>query len=270
LDEWIQAVILGIVEGITEFLPVSSTAHLLVSKNLLNASSLSGEWFIVAIQLGAVLAIILNHGKELVALFRFTETNQRFWLALFISVSPAFLVGIAIGGQIHWLYGEHHQAMLIAIALISGGLIMLFVETRIPPPQSVPLADLPQISKINALFIGICQVFAFIPGVSRSAASIVAGMLVGMNRQAATKFSFFLAIPTILGAATYTMVFHVDQLSSSQLDEFFIGLLVSIAVAFLTIRWLLNYLATHRFTLFAGYRIAAGSLLLLLHGNGIL
>lgn len=236
----------------------------------MNASSLSSEWFIVSLQLGAILAIILNHRKELVGLFRFNETNQHFWFSLLISVFPAFLVGITVGGQIHWLYGENHQAMLIAPALILGGVIMLFVESRTPPPQQEPLDVLPVLTHPAAFFIGICQVIAFIPGVSRSAASIMGGLLVGMNRQAATKYSFYLAIPTILGAATYTMLSNFDQLSAGQLNVFFIGFVVSIAVAFLAIRWLLIYLGTHRFTLFAWYRIAAGSFLLLLHGNGVI
>ena len=271
MDEVFQAVFLGIVEGISEFLPVSSTAHLLVSKQLLQASTLSYDLFIITIQFGAVIAIILNHRYEMVDLFRFNDSNIKFWRSLVISVMPAFFVGIVFGRTIDQLNNDENLIMnLIAIALIIGGLIMLLVEKRLPQPHSSNNVALPILSIKSALFIGLCQAIAFIPGVSRSAASIVGGLLTGLNRQTATKYSFYLAIPTLIGAATYSTYVHYYRITTDELALFLIGLTVSTIVSSLSIRWLLNFIGSHRFTPFAIYRLFAGSFILILNWFGIL
>ena len=271
MNEIFQAIFLGIVEGITEFLPVSSTAHLLVSKQLLDASTLSYELFIITIQIGAVIAIVLNHRYEMVDLFRFNEPNIKFWRSLVISMTPAFFVGIVFGRTIDQLSNnENHIVKLIASALIIGGLIMLLVEKKLPEPHNSNNVALPTLSVKSALFIGLCQVIAFIPGVSRSAASIVGGLLTGLNRQTAAKYSFYLAIPTLIGAATYSTFIHFDRITTDELSLFFIGLTVSTIVSWLSIRWLLNFVGSHRFTPFAIYRLFAGSFILILNWYGIL
>ena len=271
MSEIFQAVFLGVVEGITEFLPISSTAHLLISKRLLDASTLSYDLFVVTIQIGAVFAIVFNHRYEMAKLFRFNETNIKIWRSLIISMIPTILVGGIIGGTLIDFSNDENQIIeLIAFALIWGGLILLLVEKKLPQPQSSKNIELPILPVTSALFIGLCQVIAFIPGISRSAASIVGGLLTGLNRQTATKYSFYLAIPTLIGAASYSTIRHIHQITSEDLSLFFIGLTVSTIVSSLSIRWLLSYVGSHRFTSFAIYRLIAGCLILIMDWSGLL
>ena len=271
MDELLQAAILGILEGITEFLPISSTGHLLVGTRLLDVTELTNGPFIIAIQFGAVLALLLHHAPEFVGLFRWHSEQRYFWRALAISFAPAAIVGVAIGGAIEQLsINDEKGPLIVAIALIGGGLVMLAVERRLPPPVEKESSSLPQLSTRSALFIGICQVMAFVPGVSRSGASIVGGLFTGLDRREATRFSFFLAIPTIAGAAAYSTWLNADQIRTEDLGAFLLGISVSALVAWLCIRWLLRYVSAHRFTPFAWYRLVAGSTILLLHWRGII
>ena len=271
MDELLQTIILGILEGITEFLPISSTGHLFVGARLLDATELAKGPFIIAIQFGAVLALLLHHAPEFVGLFRWHSQHRLFWRALAISFAPAALVGVAIGGAIEQLsITDEKGPLIVAFALIAGGLVMLVVERRLPPPIEKEYNGLPQLSTKSALLIGICQVMAFVPGVSRAGASIVGGLLAGLDRREATRFSFFLAIPTVAGAAAYSTWLNAERIRTEDFGALLLGITVSALVAWLCIRWLLRYVSAHRFTPFAWYRLAAGGAILLFRWRGII
>jgi undecaprenyl-diphosphatase len=256
-----QALILGIVEGLTEFLPVSSTAHIVVAQRILRSSD-PGEVFGVVIQLGAILAVCVYYNARIYRLLTQATrdaASRRFILNVIIGTLPAAVIGLAVN---KWL--EQHvfagSALLwiVANTLALGGLGILVLERRHP---ATPVTDAMAIPPRTALLIGFWPLLAAVlPGTSRSAATILGGMLVGVDRRAATEFSFFLAIPAMAGASLLKLAKHHDELHG-RLGPIAIGFVVSFVVALGVVHWLLRYVARHDFRAFGWYRIAAGLLL---------
>jgi undecaprenyl-diphosphatase len=263
---WWQVIILGIVEGLTEFLPISSTAHLLVTAKLLDFQHSMGGTFEIFIQLGAVLAVVGYYARDLLgqvrAVGRSAET-RRFWLAILIAFLPAAVVGLVLRD---WIKAHLFASpVVIATAFIVGGIILILIE-RWPLRTVTHAAE--ETTLGQALVIGLAQVIALVPGASRSASSIVGGMLAGLDRRAATAFSFYLAIPTLGAATLVDLLGSLHGLSARDGAYLLVGLVVSFLTACLSIDWLLRYVAHHPFVAFGAYRIAFGSLILILVAIG--
>ncbi len=277
--ELINAFLLGIVEGITEFLPVSSTGHLIVAENLLGARDCTNT-FTVVIQIGAILAVVLYYWRDLLArmlgLFRGDRIALRFWLNLVIATIPAAVLGLALEGVLSSL----DTPLTVAISLIVGGIILYVLELRRgaatnTPENTAQVAEvqIDTITPLQALLIGSAQVLAVIfPGTSRSGAAIVGGWLLGLNRVTATAFSFYLGIPTLGAAGLYKLYKARDNLSSlpGGVPALLIGSVVSLVTAFLAVTWLLRYISKNNFKGFAIYRIIAGCVILVLLATGVL
>lgn len=251
-----QTIALGIIEGITEFLPVSSTGHLLIAEHWLGERS---ELFNVAIQAGAILAVVLIYWRRLVTLFtHLHERDSRDYLA---KLTLAFLI-TSIGGYIATRHGFKlaETVVPIAIALIVGGVAILAIERLIAnrPPVTIVTWNV-------AFWVGACQILAAVfPGTSRSAATIFAAMLAGLTaRPAATEFAFLVGIPTMFAATGYELLKTRNEAGTEDWNALLIGFVVSGVVAFIAVKWLLHYIQSHRFTVFAWYRILFGGLLLL-------
>ncbi|TMH99395.1 MAG: undecaprenyl-diphosphate phosphatase [Betaproteobacteria bacterium] len=249
--EILDALILGIVEGLTEFLPISSTGHLILASDLLGANDERGKVFDIAIQTGAVLAVIWEYRARL---FR---VDPKLWLNLIVAFIPAAVLGLAFGAYIK---AHLFSAVPVASAFIVGGLIILFVERK---KLSSRVDGTEAMSWLDALKVGIAQCFALIPGTSRSGATIIGGMLFGLSRRAATEFSFFLAVPTLLAAGAYDLWKNRALFAARDLPMFALGLAAAFVSAFVVIRWLIRYVATHDFRPFAWYRIVFGAVVLL-------
>lgn len=265
-SDWWKVVILGVVEGLTEFLPISSTGHLLVVSSLLNFEGSLGGTFEIFIQLGAVMAVVGYYAADLLHQARrapHDPQTQRFWLAIGIAFVPAAVIGLALHG---WIKAVLFSPAVIGAALIAGGVVLIVVERL--PRRTATIHDATQISLRQALGIGIAQALALTPGVSRSAASIIGGMLAGLDRRAATTFSFYLAIPTLGAATIVDLLTSLDQVTPDDMGRLFLGLVVSLIVAWLSIGWLLRYVANHSFVAFGVYRIIAGSIVLALVALG--
>lgn len=264
---WWEVVTLGVVEGLTEFLPISSTGHLLITSRLLRFSSDIGGTFEIFIQLGAIVAVVLFYARDLLAQARAFPTSaaiRHFWLALVVAFVPAAMVGFFLR---KWIKAVLFTSpLVIAVSLIVGGVILIVVEVL--PRRRVTTNAVEQTSFGQALSIGVAQILSLVPGVSRSGSSIVGGMLAGMDRRAATAFSFYLAIP-VLGAATVLdLLGSLDQLVVDDLVRLAVGTLVSFVVAWASIGWLLRYVAHHRFVSFGIYRIGVGLAVLVLLAFG--
>ncbi|MBZ0299269.1 MAG: undecaprenyl-diphosphate phosphatase [Anaerolineae bacterium] len=264
MSEWIKVIILGIVEGITEFLPISSTGHLIVAAAILNFQNSVGGTFEIFIQLGAVIAVLVYYRQALIQQARSLPSSrqtQTFWLAIAIAFVPAAVIGLLLHD---WIKIILFSPAVVAVSLIVGGIIFILIERR-PRPAQEPESDeaVMQISLRQGLLIGLVQTLALIPGVSRSGASIIGGMQVGLSRRAATQFSFYLAIPTLGIATLYDLVKSLDQISSSQIAFLLVGMIVSGIVAWLSIGWLLRYISRNSFAAFGYYRILAGLLILI-------
>jgi undecaprenyl-diphosphatase len=251
-----DALVLGIVEGLTEFLPISSTGHLILAGDLLDFDHPSREVFYIAIQTGAMLAVVWEYRA------RFFRIDPRLWRNLVIAFLPAAVLGLLVGGLIKaYLF----RPVPVALAFIVGGVIILLVDrgertSRIESTQSM--------SALDALKVGFAQCFALIPGTSRSGATIIGGMLFGLSRKAATEFSFFLAVPTLIAAGLYDSWKSRHLFAVEDTGMWAVGLAVSFISAFLVIRWLIRYVATHDFRWFAWYRIAFGIVVLLTAATG--
>jgi len=273
--EWWKVVVLGVVQGITEWLPISSTGHLLITSQLLNYGGSIGGTFEIFIQIGTVVAVIAFYFEDLLgqarALLGFgTQSSQlearRLWLGVVIASLPAALIGLLARDFIKTVLFE--TPAVIASALIVGGIILLAIERL--PMRAAPTSALGRISLLQAFWVGIAQVFALIPGVSRSGSSIVGGLLAGLDRRTATAFSFYLSIP-ILGATTLVdLLGSLDQIQPSDWGRLILGAVVAMMVGYLTIGWLLRYIAGHSFKAFGIYRILAGLLILALVAVGLL
>jgi undecaprenyl-diphosphatase len=255
------AAFLGLVEGLTEFIPVSSTGHLLLAGHFLGFES-KGKTFEVVIQLGAVLAILSVYAARLWQVFSTLGTDPSSRRAL-ASVLLAFLPAAAIGVLAHdFIKGVLFQTpMLIAVMLILGGIVLLFVDRFSPTPVHHDAMALPF---RKALAIGFIQCLAMIPGVSRSGATIVGALMLGVSKRAAAEFSFFLSMPTMAGAFSYDLYANRNLLDFSALMEITVGFAVAFITAVLVVRWVLSYLSSHGFALFGWWRIIVGSLALVL------
>jgi len=262
-QDLIVAVILGLVEGLTEFLPVSSTGHLIVAGSLLNFTGERAKLFEIVIQAGAIVAVCWEYRARLFAVARGLPREraaQRFVLNLLIAFLPAALLGLAFAGAIK---ARLFAPVPVAAAFIAGALVILWAERRQRArPDSVRIRSVDELSWTDALKVGCAQAFALIPGTSRSGATIIGGMLFGLSRQAATEFSFFLAIPTLFAATGYDLVKNRHLLSTGDLSMIAVGFAVAFVSAFFTIRALLRYVAHHDFVPFAWYRIAFGLVIL--------
>jgi undecaprenyl-diphosphatase len=259
----IKAAIMGIVEGLTEFLPISSTGHLILAGALLGFDDAKAKVFDIAIQTGAIFAVILVYWQKirdtLVALP--TEKQaQQFALNVFVAFVPAVLLGLLFGKAIK---ANLFTPVVVATTFIIGGFIILWAERRQQNnPAVARIQDVDAMTLADALKVGLVQCLAMVPGTSRSGATIIGGMLLGLSRKAATDFSFYLAIPTLIGAGVYSLYKDRALLSMADLPMFGTGLLFSFISAWLCIRWLLRYIATHSFVVFAWYRIAFGIVVL--------
>lgn len=269
MDEWIKVVIMGIVQGITEFLPVSSTGHLLVTSAILNFEGSLGGTFEIFIQFGSVLAVIGFYRRELwqqVRTVRHDAGVQRLWTAIVIAAIPAGIVGFLARDFIkETIFPQDTAPTVVGTMLILGGLVFLLIERRRHKDDAELTQDLYKISYKQALGVGIAQTFALIPGTSRSGASIVGGMLTGMSRRTATAFSFYLAIPVLGGATVLDLLLSLDEIEGTgELFSLLLGTVVTAIVSVLAIGWLLRYIARNNFIAFGYYRILVGSVLLLL------
>jgi undecaprenyl-diphosphatase len=264
------ALILGIVEGLTEFLPVSSTGHLIVAGSFLGYTGERAKVFEIVIQAGAILAVCWEFRARLigaVAGLRSDRVAQRFVVNLIVAFIPAAVLGLLFAKAIK----RHLFAPLpVALAFIVGALVILWVERRMRiAPSRVRIDDVDDMRWPDALKIGIAQAFALIPGTSRSGATIIGGMLFGLSRPAATRFSFFLAIPTLLAACAYDFLRNRALFSVQDLQGLAIGFVAAFAAAFLCVRWLIRYVSRHDFVPFAWYRIAFGLLILVTAWMGL-
>jgi undecaprenyl-diphosphatase len=259
LPDLFKAIFLGIVEGLTEFIPVSSTAHLLISSYLIDFQSIKNNLFEIVIQLGAILAICVIYRKKIFdVIFNLRQkNNQKFSLNLAL----AFLPAIIIGGLFHNIIKEiFFSNLVIAIALIVGGIIMIVVEMK---PRETSVNDIEQITPLHAFYIGLFQCLAMIPGTSRSGATIIGAILLKFNRRVASEFSFFLAIPTILAASAFDLVKNLHDLTTSNLEIIFIGTLAAFLSAILVIKWFISFVSKNNFIPFGIYRIIAGIIILI-------
>ena len=259
----IKAAIMGIVEGLTEFLPISSTGHLILAGALLGFDDDKAKVFDIAIQTGAIFAVILVYWQKirdtLVALPTDRQA-QRFALNVFIAFVPAVVLGLLFGKAIK---ANLFTPVVVASTFIIGGFIILWAEKRQQNnPATARIQSVDAMGPMDALKVGLVQCLAMIPGTSRSGATIIGGMLLGLSRQAATDFSFFLAIPTLIGAGAYSLYKERALLSVADIPMFAVGLVFSFLSAWLCIRWLLRYIASHSFVVFAWYRIAFGLIVL--------
>ncbi|WP_064572797.1 undecaprenyl-diphosphate phosphatase [Cupriavidus gilardii] len=275
----LKALILGIVEGLTEFLPISSTGHLILAGELLNFNDEKGKIFEIVIQFGAILAVCWEFRRRIADVVGGLATEpraQRFAINVIIATVPAIVLAFLLG---KWIKAYLFNPITVATAFIVGGLVILLAEWResrrgqVSHPQGNALleaakASAPRIESVDdmnwrdALKVGIAQCFALVPGTSRSGATIIGGMLFGLSRQVATEFSFFLAIPVIFGASVYELYKARDLLSADDIGVFAIGFVFAFLSAFLCVRWLLRFVATHDFKPFAWYRIVFGVLVL--------
>ena len=261
-----KAAVMGVVEGLTEFLPISSTGHLILAGSLLGINDEKGKVFEIAIQTGAILAVIIVYWQKIRSTIVSLPTQrqaQRFALNVLIAFLPAVVLGLLFGKAIkaHLFNGP-----VVATTFIVGGVIILWAERR--QHAAARIMDVDQMSPLDALKVGLVQCLAMVPGTSRSGATIIGGMLLGLSRKAATDFSFYLAIPTLIGAGAYSLFKERALLSAADLPLFGVGLVFSFLSAWICVRWLLRYISSHSFTPFAWYRIAFGLVVLLTVATG--
>ena len=263
----IKAAIMGVVEGLTEFLPISSTGHLILTGALLGFDDDRAKVFDIAIQTGAILAVIIVYWhriRDTLVGLGSSARAQRFAANVAIGFLPAGVIGLTVYKVIkNYLFNPG----VVAGAFIVGGLIILWVEKVAKPV--VRIHDIDRMSGLDALKVGLVQCLGMIPGTSRSGATIIGGMLLGLSRKVAAEFSFFLAIPTLMGAGAYSLYKERALLSVADLPLFAVGFVVSFISAWLCIRWLLRFIATHNFNGFAYYRIAFGIVVLATDWSGL-
>lgn len=255
----LKALILGIVEGVTEFLPVSSTGHLILAGDLLDFNDDRGKLFEIVIQSGAILAVCWEFRAKIVQVLLGLPSDraaQRFALNVLVAFLPLAILGLLFGKAIK---ASLFNAPVVATAFIVGGLVILWAERREHRIRTESIDDL---TLIDALKLGLAQALALIPGTSRSGATIIGGLFFGLSRRAATEFSFFLAIPTLIGATIYQLYKERALLSFDDLGMWVVGFVAAFVSAFWAVRGLLRYISTHDFSAFAWYRIAFGVVVL--------
>ena len=259
----LKAAILGVVEGLTEFLPISSTGHLIITRSRLNLEGAFWQSFDMAIQVGAIIAVVWEFRERIAqivsGLFSMERAAWRFVINVLIACVPAVAFALLFEKQIKGLL---FNAVSVAIALVVGGLIILWAERRQErkEPRVHSLADL---TYLDALKVGVAQIAAIVPGTSRSGSTIIGGMLFGLSRKAATEFSFFLAIPILFGASVFELNDLRGQMNLQNITLFVIGFVFSFISAFICVRWLLRFVSHNNFKGFAWYRIAFGLFILL-------
>ena len=252
---------MGVVEGLTEFLPVSSTGHLILTGQLIGFTGEKAKLFEIVIQCGAILAICWEYRTRLFAVASGLNTpkQQRFVTNLFIAFLPLAILGLAFNKLIKSVL---FNAPTVAMAFIVGGIIILWVERKPRPYEAARVKEVDEMAPLDALKLGCAQALALIPGTSRSGATIIGGLLFGLSRKAATEFSFFLAIPTLFAASAYQLYKERHLLSFDDIGMWAMGFFTAFASAFVCVKWLLRYVATHDFKLFAWYRIVFGLVVL--------
>lgn len=271
--DWIyllQTVVLGIVEGLTEFLPISSTGHLIIASDVVNFTDAPGaNTFVIAIQAGAILAVCWFYRARIWRILRglFSEpVEQRLAINTIIAFLPAAVIGVLVAGTIKaYLFNP----VTVAAALVVGGVVILWVENHEAKKNTQPrVLSMDDMTWKDALLVGFMQCLAMIPGTSRSGATIIGGLVLGLSRKAATEFSFFLSIPTIFGATVYDLYKSRETLATGNLDGLFVGMAVSFVSALFVVKWLLRYVSTNDFKAFGWYRIVFGILILVLGATG--
>ncbi len=273
----LKAAVMGVVEGLTEFLPISSTGHLILAASLLDFTGANVKVFEIAIQTGAMCAVIWEYRVRLGATVRglgHDPVARRFALNVLIAFVPAVVFGLLLGSAIK---ANLFHPVPVATAFVVGGLIILWVERRhkrafgerdLEGQRHARVQTVDDMTVLDALKVGLVQCAALIPGTSRSGATIIGAMIFGFSRKAATEFSFYLGIPTLMGAGAYSVWKERAALSAADAPMFAVGLVFAFASALLCIRWLIRYVSTHDFTLFAWYRIVFGALVLLTAWGG--
>lgn len=271
----LKAATMGVVEGLTEFLPVSSTGHLILAGSLLGFADDKAKVFDIAIQTGAIFAVILVYWEKIrgtVLALPKDRYAQHLALNVFLGFLPAVVLGLLFGKAIK---SHLFTPLVVATTFITGGLVILWAERRQARRDADPLAYLQTVHSVDdmtaldAIKVGLVQCLAMVPGTSRSGVTIIGGMVLGLSRRAATDFSFFLAIPTLIGAGVYSLYKERALLSLADAPLFAVGLLFSFASAWLCVRWLLRFISTHSFTGFAYYRIAFGLVVLATSWSGL-
>jgi undecaprenyl-diphosphatase len=257
LSLYFSSFILGLIEGATEFLPVSSTGHLIIAAELLKFNQTSANVFEIFIQLGSILAIVVEYRKTLFKVASnalHDKTSQNFVLRLFIAFLPAAVLGLLFHKAIKaYLFSP----LYVSLALILGGIVMMAIEKR---PLKINTKTTNDISMMQGFKIGCAQCLSLIPGVSRAAATIMGGMLTGLNRKTATEFSFYLAIPVIAAASLFDLIKNFQDLTMQDLPIFAIGFVTAFLSAYAVIKLFIRFVATHTFIVFAWYRIILGIL----------
>jgi len=266
---FIKTLIMGIVEGLTEFLPISSTGHLILAGSLLDFTGDKVKVFEIVIQAGAMLAVCWEYRVKIASVLAglFSDPKaQKFTANLIIAFAPAAGLGFLFNKAIKaYLF----KPVPVALAFIIGGFIILWVERR-KPVAAHRIDTVEDMTALDAFKVGCAQAFALIPGTSRSGATIIGGMLFGLSRKAATEFSFFLAIPTLFAATIYSLYKERGLLSMADVPMFTVGTIAAFISAFLCVRWLLRYISSHDFTLFAWYRIVFGIVIIVsAYGNWV-
>jgi undecaprenyl-diphosphatase len=275
---WVKAAIMGIVEGLTEFLPISSTGHLILTGSLLDFTGDMVKVFEIAIQTGAMLAVVWQYrerlGRTVTGLATHDPVAQRFARNVLIAFIPAVVLGLAFGNLIK---AHLFHPVPVAVAFIVGGVVILVVEalhTRrygaldLQGERRARVETVDDMTALDALKVGLLQTLALIPGTSRSGATIIGSLVLGFSRKAATEFSFYLGIPTLMGAGVYSVWKQRGLLHAGDLPVFLIGTVFAFLSALVCIRWLIRYVSTHDFTVFAWYRIVFGGVVLLTAWQG--
>ena len=263
---FMKSALMGIVEGLTEFLPISSTGHLILADSLLDfarsAGSEKAKVFEIAIQTGAIFAVILVYMqriKDTISGLTSDPKAQRFALNVLVGFLPAVVIGLAVGKIIK---AHLFNAPVVATTFIVGGVIILIAERFAAQRPQARVATVDDMTVMDALKLGLIQCLALVPGTSRSGSTIIGGMLLGLSRKAATDYSFFLGIPTLVGAGVYSLYKERALLSIDDLPLFSVGLVFAFVSAWICVRWLIRYVSSHNFNPFAWYRIAFGILIL--------
>ena len=261
-----KAALMGVVEGLTEFLPISSTGHLILAGSLLGFSDAKAKVFDIAIQTGAILAVIIVYWQKISDTLRALPHGaqaRRLVVNVAVGFAPAVALGLLAGKAIQ---AHLFTPQVVATTFILGAFVILWAERR--PQSAARIQSVDEMGALDALKVGLAQCLAMVPGTSRSGATIIGGMLLGLSRKAATDFSFFLAIPTLVGAGAYSLYKQRALLSWADAPMFGVGLLFSFISAWICVRWLLRYIASHSFVSFAWYRIAFGLIVLLTWWTG--
>ena len=263
----LKAAIMGIVEGLTEFLPISSTGHLILAGSLMGFVGGKAKVFEIAIQTGAIFAVMLVYWQKIRATLVELPSSreaQKFALNVLVGFLPAAVLALLVGKMVQ----EHlFTPVIVATTFIVGGFIILWAEKR--PASATRVHSVDDMTPVDAIKVGLVQCFALVPGMSRSGSTIIGGMLMGLSRKAATDFSFFLGMPTLIGAGVYSMYKERASLSMADAPLFLVGLVFSFISAWLCVRWLLRFISTNSFVPFAWYRIVFGIIVLVTAYTGM-